>query len=226
MSPDGADDYAADARVALVTGASRGLGYAVARALGAAGTRVIAMARTVGGLEDLADEIDAAAGPVPTLVPLSITDEGGLQRLCLAIDERWGRLDLAIHCAAHAAPLTPAPHLADKDFDQSVEVNLKGTERLIVMLAPLLRAAPAGHFVYVADGRGGQPYYGAYGATKAGAEALVRSWAAETVQLGPKVTIFQPKPMPTAVRGRFLPGEAPEKLTPCADEAARLLAAL
>ena len=99
------------------------------------------MARTVGGLEDLADEIDAAGGPAPTLVPLSLTDEGGLQRLCLAIDDRWGRLDLAIHCAAHAAPLTPAPHLADKDFDQSVEVNLKGTERLIVMLAPLLQAA-------------------------------------------------------------------------------------
>jgi NAD(P)-dependent dehydrogenase (short-subunit alcohol dehydrogenase family) len=226
VTADGADDYAADARVALVTGASRGLGYAVARALGAAGTRVIALARTVGGLEELADEIDAAGGPAPTLVPLSITDEGGLQRLCLAIDERWGRLDLAIHCAAHAAPLTPAPHLANKDFDQSVEVNLKGTERLIVMLAPLLLAAPAGRFVYVGDNRAGQPYYGAYGATKAGAEALVRSWAAETVQLGPQVTVFQPQPMPTAVRGRFFPGEGPEKLTPCADEAARLLATL
>lgn len=226
MSPDDRDDYAADARVALVTGASRGLGYAVAAALGAAGTRVIALARTVGGLEDLADAIDAAGGPVPTLVPLSLTDEGGLQRLCLAIDDRWGRLDLAVHCAAHAAPLTPAPQLADKDFDQSVEVNLRGTERLIVMLAPLLQAAPAGHFVYVADERGGQPYYGAYGATKAGAEALVRSWAAETAQLGPKVSVFRPKPMPTAVRGRFFPGEPPEKLAPCADEAARLIATL
>jgi NAD(P)-dependent dehydrogenase (short-subunit alcohol dehydrogenase family) len=220
------DDYRADARVALVTGASRGLGYAVARALGASGTRVIAMARTVGGLEELADEIEAAGGPVPTLVPLSVTDEGGLARLCLAIDERWGRLDLAVHCAAHAAPLTPAPHLADKDFDQSVEVNLRGTERLIVMLAPLLQAAPAGHFVYVADERGGQPYYGAYGATKAGAEALVRSWAAETARIGPKVSLFHPKPMPTAIRGRFFPGEPPEKLTPCADEAARLIATL
>ncbi len=217
---------AADPRVALVTGASRGLGYATARALGAAGTRVIALARTVGGLEDLADEIDAAGGPTPTLVPLSVTDVGGLQRLCLAIDERWGRLDLAIHCAAHAAPLTPAPHLADKDFDQSVEVNLRGTERLIVMLAPLLQAAPAGHFVHVTDSRGGQPYYGAYGATKAGAEALVRSWAAETARIGPKVSFFEPAPMPTALRGRFFPGEPPEKLTPCSDEAARLIASI
>ena len=131
-------------RVALVTGASRGLGYATARALGASGARVIALARTVGGLEELADEILAAGGPNPTLVPLSLTDEGGLQRLCLAVNERWGRLDLAVHCAAHAAPLSPAPHIADKDFEQSVEVNLKGTERLIVMLAPLLLAAACG----------------------------------------------------------------------------------
>jgi NAD(P)-dependent dehydrogenase (short-subunit alcohol dehydrogenase family) len=215
-----------DRRVALVTGASRGLGYAAARALGAGGARVIAMARTVGGLEELADEIEAAGGPTPTLVPLSVTDEGGLQRLCLAIHERWGRLDLAIHCAAHAPPLAPAAHIADKDFDQSVEINLKGTERMIVMLAPLLLAAPAGHFVYVADNRAGQPFYGAYGATKAAAEALVRSWAAETARIGPKVSLFHPNPMPTALRARFFPGESPDKLTPCADEAARLVAVL
>jgi NAD(P)-dependent dehydrogenase (short-subunit alcohol dehydrogenase family) len=223
---DAGADNGDDRPVTLVTGASRGLGYATAKALGAAGHRIIAMARTVGGLEDLADEIDAAGGPTPTLVPLSITDEGGLQRLCLAIHERWGRLDLAIHCAAHAAPLSPAPHIGDKDFDQSVEVNFRGTERLVVMLAPLLLAAPTGHFVYVADNRAGQPFYGAYGATKAAAEALVRSWAAETAKIGPKVSLFHPNPMPTAVRGRFFPGESPDKLTPCADEAARLIATL
>ena len=212
--------------VALVTGASRGLGYATARALGARGAQVIAMARTVGGLEDLADAIEAAGGPTPTLVPLSITDVGGLQRLCLAIHERWGRLDLAIHCAAHAAPLAPAAHIGDKDFDMSVDVNLKGTERLIVMLSPLLLAAPAGHFLHVTDARAGQPFYGSYGATKAAAEALVRSWAAETARIGPKVSIFAPEPMPTAVRGRFFPGEDRDRLTPCATEADRLLATL
>ncbi len=210
-------------RVALVTGASRGLGFAVARALGAGGERVIAMARTVGGLEDLADAIEAAGGPTPTLVPLSITDEGGLQRLCLAIHERWGRLDLAIHCAAHAPPLAPAPHIADKDFDMSLEVNLRGTERLIVMLAPLLAAAPAGRFVYCADNRAGQPFYGAYGATKAAAEALVRSWAAETARIGPRVELFHPNPMPTALRARFFPGEDASPLAAPAAEAARLV---
>jgi NAD(P)-dependent dehydrogenase (short-subunit alcohol dehydrogenase family) len=210
-------------QVALVTGASRGLGFAVARALGVAGAQVVALARTVGGLEEVADAIEAAGGPTPTLVPLSLTDEGGLQRLCLAIHERWGRLDLAVHCAAHAAPLAPAPHIDGQDFDQSVEVNLKGTERLIVMLEPLLRAAPAGRFVYVADNRAGQPFFGSYGATKAAAESLVRSWAAETARIGPEVVVFHPNPMPTALRARFFPGESPAALSPCPEEAARLL---
>lgn len=212
--------------VALVTGASRGFGYAVAAALGAAGGQVIAMARTVGGLEDLADAIEAAGGIAPTLAPLSLTDEGGMQRLCLAIHERWGRLDLVVHAAAHAPPLAPADQLGAKDFDASLEVNLRGTQRLIVVVQPLLAAAPSGRFVHVTDERAGQAFFGAYGATKAAAEALARSWAAETVRVGPKVVLFRPKPMPTALRGRFFPGEDPARLTPCATEAARLLAAL
>ena len=192
--------------VTLVTGASRGLGYAVARALGSRGRQVVALARTVGGLEDLSDEIVAAGGPTPTLVPLSLTDEGGLQRLCLALNDRWGRLDLAVHCAAHAAPLAPAPHVADKDFDMSVEVNLKGTERLVVMLQPLLVAAPAGRFVYVADNRAGQPFFGSYGATKAGAEALVRSWAAEIRPHRPARRHLPPQPDADRAPRPLLPG--------------------
>ncbi len=213
-------------RVVLVTGASRGLGYAVARALGSRGDQVIALARTVGGLEAVADAIEAAGGPTPTLVPVSLADEGGLQRLGLALHERWGRLDLVVHCAAHAAPLAPTPHIADRDFDTSVEVNLKGTERLVVMMAPLLLARPGGRFVYVADARAGQPFYGAYGASKAAAEALVRSWAAETRAIGPEVMLFHPNPMPTALRGRFYPGEDNTALAPCGAEAERLIATL
>jgi NAD(P)-dependent dehydrogenase (short-subunit alcohol dehydrogenase family) len=213
-------------RIALVTGASRGLGYATARALGARGAQVIALARTTGGLEDLADAIEAAGGPTPTLVPLSLTDEAGLQRLGLAVHERWGRLDLVVHCAAHAAPLAPAPYIGDKDFDASLEVNFRGTARLVVMLQPLLVAAPAGRFVYVADDRAGDPFFGSYGATKAGALALVRSWAAETARIGPEVLTFTPNPMPTALRSRFYPGEDRTALTPCATEAERLLAIL
>ncbi|MBP7001321.1 SDR family NAD(P)-dependent oxidoreductase [Amaricoccus sp.] len=212
--------------IALVTGASRGFGYAAAAALGAAGATVVGMARTVGGLEDLADAIEAAGGPGPVLAPLSIADEGGLARLCLAIHERWGRLDLVVHAAAHAAPLSPAHHIAAKDFDASVEVNLRGTQRLIRMVAPLLEAAPAGVFVQVADDRAGRPFWGSYGATKAAADALAASWARETERIGPRVLLFRPEPMPTALRSRFYPAEDRSRLSPCRAEAARLLAEL
>ncbi|WP_424926994.1 SDR family NAD(P)-dependent oxidoreductase [Amaricoccus tamworthensis] len=214
------------AKTVLITGASRGLGYSLGVMLGAAGYQVIAMAKTVGGLEDLADDIEALGGPTPTLVPLSITDDGGMQRLCLSIHERWGSLDVAIHCAAHAPPQSPAPHVAERDFDQSVEINLRGTQRLVTMLEPLLKAAPDGQFVHVDDDRAGQPFFGAYGATKAAAAAYIRSWAAESRQTGPHVTVFSPAPMPTALRARFFPGEDTEGLASCRSEAARLCAAI
>lgn len=212
--------------VALVTGASRGFGFAVASALGAAGVQVVAMARTVGGLEELADVIEAAGGPTPTLVPLSITDEVGMQRLCLALHERWGRTDLVVHCAVHAAPLTPADQIAAKDFEASVETNLRGTQRLIVNAAPLLAASSAGAYVHVTDDSAGGAFWGSYGATRAASDALARSFAAEHARIPPRVVLFQPKPMPTAVRARFYPAEEPSKLTLCAEEAARLLDAL
>jgi NAD(P)-dependent dehydrogenase (short-subunit alcohol dehydrogenase family) len=212
--------------IALVTGASRGLGFAVARSLGEAGVHVIAMARTVGGLEELADSVVEAGGPNPTLVPLSLADDGGMQRLCLAIHERWGRLDLVVHCAAHAPPLAPADHVAPKDFAQSAEINLHGTQRLIAMTGPLLKTSGHGRFVFCADNRAGQTFFGAYGSTKAAAEALVRSWAAETVRIGPQVMLFHPNPMPTALRARFFPTEDRSGLTPCEAEAARLLGTL
>lgn len=212
--------------VALVTGASRGLGFATAARLGTRGWQVVALARTVGGLEDLADAVEAAGGPTPTLVPLSITDEGGLQRMCLALHQRWGHVDLVVHCAAEAPPLAPAPHVADKDFNRAVDVNLRGTRLMVTMLQPLLSAATAGRFVHVIDCRTGLPFFGAYGATKAAGEAFVRSWAVETQKLGPAVSFFQPEPMPTALRARFYPGEDRSALKSCDTEAARLLAVL
>ena len=188
------------------------------------GDQVVALARTVGGLEELADAIDAAGGPNPTLVPLSMTDEGGLQRLCLAIHERWGRLDLAVHCAAHAAPLPPAAHLADQDFDQSVEVNLKGTERLIVVLAAAARrrAGRALRLRRPTTAPGSRS-----SAPTARARRRRRRWCGpgrrESARIGPRVELFHPNPMPTALRARFFPGEDISALAPCADEAARLL---
>ena len=208
--------------VALVTGASRGLGYATAVELARKGAHVIALAKTVGGLEELADEIEAVGGS-STLVPLDITDEGGLQRMCLAIYERWGHLDLLVHCAAHAVLLPPVAHVAEKDFDRMWAVNARATQRIIAMTEPLLKVAKNGTAVFMNDPRAGQKFFAGYGATKAAAQAIVDSWAAETVTIGPRVLTFTPNPMPTGIRARFHPGENREKLSPTSDEAKRLL---
>ena len=209
--------------VALVTGASRGLGYATAVELARQGAHVIALAKTVGGLEELADEIEAVGGS-STLVPLDITDEGGLQRMCLAIHERWGHLDLLVHCAAHAVLLSPVAHVAEKDFDRMWAVNARATQRIIAMTEPLLKAAKEGTAVFMNDPRGGQKFFAGYGSTKAAAQAIVDSWMAETVTIGPRVLTFSPNPMPTGLRARFYPGENRENLASTSDEAKRMLA--
>ncbi len=208
--------------VALVTGASRGLGYATAIELARQGAHIIALAKTVGGLEELADDIEAVGGS-STLVPLDITDEAGLQRMCLAIHERWGHLDLLVHCAAHAVLLSPVAHVAEKDFDRMWAVNARATQRVIAMTEPLLKAAKKGTAVFMNDPQGGQKFFAGYGSTKAAAQAIVDSWAAETVTIGPRVLTFTPDPMPTGIRARFFPGENRERLTSTSDEAKRLL---
>ncbi len=208
--------------VALVTGASRGLGYATAVELARKGAHVIALAKTVGGLEELADVIEEAGGSC-TPVPLDITDEGGLQRMCLSIHERWGRLDLLVHCAAHAVLLSPVAHVSDKDFDRMWAVNARATQRIIAMTEPLLKASENGTAVFMHDPKAGEKFFAGYGATKAAAEAIVDSWAAESVTIGPKVIKFTPNPMPTGLRARFFPGEDRSKLATTEMEAKRLL---
>ncbi|MEM9196461.1 MAG: SDR family oxidoreductase, partial [Pseudomonadota bacterium] len=213
-----ADATSDAAPCALVTGASRGLGYATALALGGRGWQVIALARTVGGLEELDDAIRSAGGLPATLVPADLTDAAALPRLGLAIHERWGRLDLLVHCAAHAPPLAPAPHIAEKDADRAWEVNAQATQRLIVMADPLLRAAAAGQAVFCDDPTSGK-FWGAYAASKAAARALVAAYGAEAQRTGPAVLSVVPPPMPTALRARFFPGEDRAGLTPCAEAA-------
>lgn len=211
-------------KIALVTGASRGLGFATAAELGARGYHVIALARTVGGLEDLADKIEAAGGTC-TLVPLDITDEGGLQRMAMSIFERWGKLDLVVHCAAHGVPLSPVHHIAEKDFDKAMAVNARATQRLIAMVDPLLRPVN-GTAIFMDDRREGQKFFGTYAAVKAAARAIVDSWRAENENLGLDIRWFTPNPMPTGLRARFFPGEDREALTPTEVEAQRLLDSL
>lgn len=202
-------------KLALVTGASRGLGYAVALKLAAEGAHVIALARTVGGLEELDDAITAAGGAC-TLTPLDITDDVGLERLGAAIHGRWGKLDMLVHCAAQDAPLSPAEHAADKDFDKAMKVNARATQRLIRVTDPLLKAADNAQAVFIDDTiAAGEKFNASYGASKAAARAVVQSYASETQRTGALVWFANPPAMPTAIRGRAHPGEDQSTLTSC-----------
>jgi len=212
-------------RIVLVTGASRGLGRGAAVAAAAGGAHVVALARTVGALEELADEIDALPGGV-TLVPLDITDDAGLQRMCLALHERWGRVDAWVHTAIYAAPLSPAAHVAVKELDKSIATNVRAAQRLVTMVEPLLKASDTGHAILADDPAAGTAYHGGYGASKAAQRALWQSWQAETQKLGPKVTLHVPAPMATAVRARFHPGENRDVLADVRAEGEKLVALL
>lgn len=214
-------------KIALITGASRGLGAAMAEELAARGWHVVAVARTVGALEELDDRIKAnrqPGGGAVTLAPMDVTRDDAMRHLCLSVHDRWGRADLWVHSAVHAAPLAPAAHLDARDWEKSIAINLAATGLLIPMVEPLLRAAEKGTALFLDDPRGGQPFFGAYGATKAAQIALARSWQAETVKTGPRVLIETPAPMPTATRARFFPGEDRTRLADPRAEAARLVA--
>ncbi len=210
-------------KIALVTGASRGLGAAVAEKLAAGGYHVIALARTVGALEELDDRIQKAGGTV-TLVPLDITDEEGLKRLFLSIFERWGKLDVLVHSAIFAGPLSPAEHVPLGDWDKSLNVNIRATQRLIAMTDSLLKATKSSVAVLPAQNTAGDKFMASYGAAKAAQKAVWDSWAAESVNSTLSVQTFDARPMPTALRARFYPGEDRKKLTSTEQEAERLIA--
>ena len=217
-------------RIALVTGASRGLGFALAAALAARGWHVVAVARTIGGLEELDDQVTSRRQPgggALTLAPMDITNDDAMRHLCRQCHERWGHLDLWVHAAIHAAPLAPAGHVDGKDWDKSLATNARATGILIPMVEPLLLAAPdRGTALFFDDPRAGARFFGAYGATKAAQLALVHSWAAETPRTGPRVLLATPAAMPTATRARFFPGEDRTLLASPEAEAERLLSLL
>ncbi|CAM3100680.1 SDR family oxidoreductase [Paracoccus nototheniae] len=217
-------DQAEAPKLALVTGASRGLGAALAEGLALRGYHVLAVARTVGALEELDDRIRRAGGQA-TLAPMDVTEPDAMRQMAGAIAARWGGLDLWAHCAIHAAPMAPAPHIEGRDWAKSMLVNVEVTRGLIALLEPGLRQKQ-GTALFFDDARGGQKFFGAYGASKAAQIALARSWQAETIRIGPRILIDAPAPMPTAVRARFYPGEDRTALTPCKDEAARILTLL
>jgi NAD(P)-dependent dehydrogenase (short-subunit alcohol dehydrogenase family) len=209
-------------RVALVTGASRGLGAASAEWLAAQGAHVVAVARTVGGLEELDDRIQAAGG-LATLAPIDLTDEGAIAHLCRSIHDRWGRADIWVHAAIHVTALTPAPHITAKDLDRNIATNIRMLSRLVAMVDPLIAASDAPRAVFYDDGWDPK-FAGAYAMSKAAQRALIESWQAESAKHGPQIHLLRPAPMPTATRARFYPGEDRSALASPRDEAARLLA--
>lgn len=212
-------------RIALVTGASRGLGSAIAEQLALRGWHVVAVARTVGGLEELDDRVKASGLPGAgnlTLAPMDVTNDDAMRHLCRQVHDRWGGLGLWVHAAIHAAPLAPAGHIDQKDWEKSLATNARATGMLIPMVEPLLKAHQ-GTALFLDDPRAGQAFFGSYGATKAAQMALARSWQTETAKHGPRVVIATPKGLPTATRARFFPGEDRSHLADLPSEAARLL---
>lgn len=200
-------------KVALITGASRGIGWAVARLFAREGAHVIALARTTGALEELDDAIQAEGGSA-TLVPLDIKDSAGLDRLGASIFDRWKRLDILVGNAGVLGTLSPIGHIKPKTWDELLAVNVTANWRLIRSLDALLRAAPAGRAIFVTSSVARDPraYWGGYGTTKAALEHMVRTYAAETAMTDLKVNLINPGGTRTAMRAKAMPGEDPSSL--------------
>jgi NAD(P)-dependent dehydrogenase (short-subunit alcohol dehydrogenase family) len=202
-------------RIALVTGASRGIGHATALALAKAGAHVVAVARTQGGLEELDDAITAAGGSA-TLVPLNLTDSDGIARLGAALHERHGKLDILIGNAGIAGPSSPLGHIDLKPWTDVIAVNVTANFQLIRCMEPLLRQSDAGRAVFVTSGVATKAtaYLGPYAASKAALDTMVRVWAAETAITPIRVNLFSPGPIRTRMRAQVFPGEDPMTLEP------------
>ena len=210
-----------DGRVALVTGASRGLGRAVAVRLAGGGAHVVLLARTVGGLEETDDAVRTAGGQA-TLCPLDLTRPEELERALSALGGRFGRLDILVSSAAALGTLGPAHQVADDAWRRVLDTNLTAAMRLIRAADPLLRRAPAGRAVFVTGYPAARAYWGAYTASKAALEALALAWAAETARTALRVNLVDPGPMRSALRAAAFPGEDPAAL-PSPDRAADLI---
>lgn len=199
-----------DGRVAVVTGASRGIGRAAALALAEAGAHVIAVARTQGALEELDDAIRQRGGSA-TLVPLDLTDYDGIDRLGAAINERWRRLDIVLGNAGILGNLMPVGHVTPKTWDQVMAINVTANWRLIRSFDPLLQMSDAGRAIFVSSGAAAKcrAYWGPYSVSKAALEALVRTYAAENAKGSVRAMLLNPGPLRTGMRAAAMPGEDP-----------------
>jgi NAD(P)-dependent dehydrogenase (short-subunit alcohol dehydrogenase family) len=200
-------------RLAVVTGASRGIGRAAAIAYAKAGAHVVALARTQGALEELDDEI-RAAGSTATLVPLDLKDYAAIDRLGAAIHERWGKLDILLGNAGLLGEIAPLTHLDQPVWDAVMAVNVTANWRLIRSLDPLLQKSEAGRAIFISSGAAHKAtaYWGPYSVSKAALEALVRTYAAETATTPIRVMLVNPGPLRTRMRAAAMPGEDPQTL--------------
>ena len=214
-------------KLVLVTGATRGIGRAVAIAAASAGAELVITGRTIGALEEVDDEIKAGGGHA-TIVEMDMQDTAAMPRLAAAIAERWGRLDGFVANAAILTALTPVGHVTPEDWETNIAVNLTGQWHMIRAFDPLLRAAPAGRAILVTSGAavGSRPFWGPYAATKAGLEALGRSWAGESEQTDIRINMMNPGGTATTMRASAFPGEDPASLPQPADIAPAFLALL
>ncbi len=203
-------------RITLVTGATRGIGRAIALALAREGAHVVALGRTQGALEDLDDEIGALGGRA-TLAPCDLKDFAALDRLGHVIHERWGKLDSLVANAGALGPVTPLAHVEPSNWEETLAVNVTANYRLVRSMDPLLRQSDAGRVVFISSGVGSaahmRPYLGPYAVSKAALDALARTYAAETANTSPvKVMIANPGPLRTRMRATLMPGEDPMTL--------------
>ncbi|NKB58939.1 MAG: SDR family NAD(P)-dependent oxidoreductase [Alphaproteobacteria bacterium] len=202
-----------DGRIALITGASRGIGAAVAKRYAAEGAHLILTARTVGGLEEIDDAVKAA-GSSATLLPLDLTDMDQIDQMGGAIHERFKRLDILVGNAATLGILSPLPHVAPNVWEEAMTLNATVNFRLIRSLDPLLRLSEAGRAIFVSAGTAqtARPYWGPYSASKAALEALVRTYAGEITKTNVRANIVNPGAVRTAMRAQAFPGEDPSTL--------------
>ncbi len=202
-----------EGKIALVTGASRGIGYFTALELAKAGAHVIACARTVGGLEDLDDAIKAIGGSA-TLVPFDLADMNAIDALGASIFERWGKLDILVANAGVLGVISPIGHVEAKTFEKVMNINVTATWRLIRSVDPLLTRSDAGRAVILSSGAAHKcrPFWGPYSASKAAVEALARTWAGESQSTALRITSVDPGATRTAMRAQAVPGENPETL--------------
>jgi NAD(P)-dependent dehydrogenase (short-subunit alcohol dehydrogenase family) len=215
-------------RLALVTGASRGIGAATAEALAQAGAHVVLTARTAAELE-LAEERIHQAGGSATIAPMDLTETDSIAKLATAVAERWGRLDVLVLNAAMLGSLTPVAQIDGKEFGRVLTLNLLANQALIAGFDSLLRKSDAGRLLAVTSSVGRRPraYWGAYGASKAALETLALAYAEEVRNLSPvRVAIVDPGSTATAMRARAYPGEDPATLKPPSAVAEAVLALL